>query len=69
MFCFLGGGRVFASSWIWFCIVGEEKLKAETRSDHGGKMIMYRRRSSRRDNKDAHWDEVPATSWESWWSM
>lgn len=27
VFCFLGGGRVFASSWIWFWTEGVEKLK------------------------------------------
>ena len=33
VFCFRGGGRVLASSWIWFCIVGEEKLKAGAEED------------------------------------
>lgn len=28
VFCFRGGGRVLASSWIWFCMVVLVRLKA-----------------------------------------
>ena len=33
VFCFRGGGRVFASSCIWFCIVGVGKTRPEEEND------------------------------------
>ena len=60
MFCFLGGGRVFASSWIWFCIEGDEKLKAGGGSDLAGGWAARDAGSG----ADAHWEtELDASGW------
>ena len=56
VFCFRGGGRVFASSWIWFCMEGEEKLKARRGSDLAG--------GWRQGGRHAHWEAEPdASDW------
>lgn len=42
VFCFLGGGRVLASSWIWFCMdwFGRKTPVAATKDNKGGEEGM-----------------------------